>query len=268
VNEPFFVSCTRGSKEETDLYHSLRKLGADRFRFFEHNETGLPHGYNSVLDESLAGDGVIIFVHDDVVLGDLFIREKLAGAFDELGYAIVGLAGTSDFKINPYLNPTTWLQPPLEACSGAVEHQPPGQPASMEAYGPTPRRCVVLDGLFLAVDLKKLGSLRFDEQFPFHFYDLDFCLSAYRAGLSLGTVNIYVTHRSHGNRRSDEFKHAQGLFHAKWGAGRYRMNLGDWTPNEANIQVESPPQQTDIRRNEVCHCGSGRKYKHCHGRFA
>jgi SEC-C motif/Glycosyltransferase like family len=265
VNEPFFVSCTRGSKEETDLYHSLRKLGADRFHFFEHNQNGLPHCYNSVLDGNLGGDGVIIFAHDDLVLGDLFIREKLARAFGELGYAIAGLAGTSDFKISPYLNPTTWMQPPLEACSGAVEHQPPGQPASMEAYGPAPRRCVVLDGLFLAVDLKKLGSLRFDEQFPFHFYDLDFCLTVHRAGLALGTVNVYVTHRSHGNRRSDDFKHAQGLFHAKWGAGQYRITLHDSTSDGANIQAVSP-QQTDIRRNELCHCGSGRKYKHCHGR--
>lgn len=267
MTEPFFVSCTRGSKEETDLYHSLRKLGADRFHFFEDNRSGLSHCYNSVLDEKLAGDGVIIFVHDDVVLGDLYIREKLAGAFDELGYAIAGLAGTSDFKISPYLNPTTWMQPPLEACSGAVEHQPAGQPASMEAYGPVPKRCVVLDGLFLAVDLKKLGSLRFDEQFPFHFYDLDFCLTAHRAGLALGTVNIYVTHRSHGNRRSDEFKKAQGRFHAKWGPGQYRTDLQNRTPSGANIQATSP-QLARIGRNELCYCGSGRKYKHCHGRLA
>ena len=28
-----------------------------------------------------------------------------------------------------------------------------------------------------------------------------------------------------------------------------------------------PPEGTDLRRNDPCHCGSGFKYKHCHGRI-
>jgi len=223
VRELFFVSCTRGRKEETDLYRSLNKLGTDRFLFFENNQERLSTCYNRVLDERAGRDEILIFVHDDVAVGDLFLREKITEAFDRQDYAIAGLAGTSDFKIPPDLAVTSWLQPPREACSGAVEHHKPGSSTitMMRVYGPTPRRCVVLDGLFLAIDLKKIGHIRFDERLAFHFYDLDFCLTAHQAGLILGTINVYVTHRSSGNYSSQAFKEAQSTFGAKWKSGRY-----------------------------------------------
>ncbi len=57
----------------------------------------------------------------------------------------------------------------------------------------------MLDGLFLAVSMQTLISakdLRFDEQFDFHFYDLDFCRSAGKKEVSMGTWPISVTHAS------------------------------------------------------------------------
>ena len=213
------VSCTRGRKEETDLYHSLRKLGTSCFVFIENNRNGLSTCYNRILDERAGRDEIVIFVHDDVTIGDLFLQEKITTAFDERNYAIAGLAGTSDFKIPPDLGTIFWLQPPAEAWSGAVEHHIGGS-TIMTVYGPTPKRCVVLDGLFLAVDIGKIGQVRFDEQLAFHFYDLDFCLAAHRAGLILGTTNVYVTHRSGGNLSSPAFKAAQTAFRAKWKAGQ------------------------------------------------
>jgi hypothetical protein len=224
VRELFIVSCTRGRKEETDLYRSLRKLGTDRFLFMENNRKGLSTCYNCILDERASRDEIVIFVHDDVTIGDLFLREKMTEAFDEHDYAIAGLAGTSDFNIHPNLGAISWLQPPPEACSGAVEHHMPGNSAMMNVYGPTPRRCVVLDGLFLAIDPRKIGHIRFEEQLAFHFYDLDFCLTAHQAGLILGTVNVYVTHRSGGSYSSQAFREAQTAFRAKWKGGQYRID--------------------------------------------
>src|SRR6267378_4290954 len=191
----FIVSCTRGRKEETDLYRSLRKLGADCFLFIENNRKGVSTCYNRILDEKSGRDEIVIFVHDDVTIGDLFLQEKITAAFDQENYAIAGLAGTSDFKIRPDAGVISWFQPPAEAWSGAVETHLPDGSTIMSAFGPTPKRSVVLDGLFLAIDLRKIGHVRFEEQLAFHFYDLDFCLTAHLAGLSLGTTNIYVTHR-------------------------------------------------------------------------
>jgi GT2 family glycosyltransferase len=219
VRELLIVSCTRGRKEDTDLYRSyrsLRRLGTNRIRFIENNRKGLSACYNAILEERAGRDEIIIFVHDDVIISDIFLREKMTEACDKRGYAIVGLAGSSAFRIDPSLEVTEWAVPPSEAWSGWVEHDVPGISPIMVIFGPVPRRCIVLDGLFLAVDIKKAPHIRFDEQFAFHFYDLDFCLTANEAGLMLGTSNIYVTHMSHGNYWSQEFKDAQARFRAKW----------------------------------------------------
>jgi Methyltransferase domain/Glycosyltransferase like family/SEC-C motif len=184
----------------------------------------------------------VIFVHDDVTIGDLFIQEKLTEVFDRHDYAIAGLAGTSDFKIHQNIEIISWCQYPQEACSGAVEHHRPSMSTMMNTWGPTPRRCVVLDGLFLAVDLKKIRHIRFDEQFTFHFYDLDFCLTAHQAGLVLGTVNVYVTHRSDGGYFSQAFREAQAKFRAKWKTGQYRTGfLGTLQEQTGeNLHAKSP----------------------------
>jgi hypothetical protein len=259
VKDLFIVSCTRGRKEDTDLYPSLCKLGIDRYLFIESNVKGLSCCYNSILNERSGRDEIVIFVHDDVTIGDLFFQEKILSAFRIHGYAVGGLAGTSDFTINPDLQATMWFQQPYDACSGAVEHRiSDGDSTLMFVAGLTPKRCVVLDGLLLAVDLKQIGPVRFDEQFAFHFYDLDFCLTVHRAGLVMGTMNVYVTHRSVGNYQSQEYKEMQSSFRKKWKAGRYR--IGDASTFVASRSVP--------RRNEACHCGSGLKYKHCHGRLA
>lgn len=218
MKDLFFVSCTQSRKEETVLYRSLLKLGTSRYQFFEENKTGLSTIYNGILNEHAGRDEIVIFVHDDVTIGDLFIQEKLNEAVGPLGFAIVGLAGTSSFNLMLDKQITMWLQPPQEALSGAVEH-PAGNNTNMNfwsVYGPTPRRCVVMDGLFLAVDLAKIGDLRFDEQFEFHFYDLDLCLSAHRAGLLLGTTNVYVNHQSGGSYNNPAFFATQERFRQKW----------------------------------------------------
>ncbi len=266
----FIVSCTRGRKEETDLYRSLRKLGTDSFLFVENNRKGLSTCYNRILDEKAGRDEIVIFVHDDVTIGDLFLQEKITEAFDLRNYAIAGLAGTSDFKIHPDLGVITWFRSPPEAWSGAVENHMPGSSTIMSAFGPTPKRCVALDGLFLAIDVKKIGHVRFDEQLAFHFYDLDFCLTAHQAGLVLGTINVYVTHRSGGDYSSQAFKEAQTTFRAKWKDGHYRIDPPGPVQGADKLilhQANVRPSQATPRRNEPCYCGSGRKYKHCHGQL-
>jgi len=271
VRKLFIVSCTRGRKEETDLYRSLRKLGTDSFLFIENNRKGLSTCYNRILDEKAGRDEIVIFVHDDVTIGDLFFQEKITEAFDQRNYAIAGLAGTSDFKIRPDLAVTSWFQSPPEACSGAVENHMPGNWTIMSSFGPTPKRCVALDGLFLAIDLKKIRHVRFDEQLAFHFYDLDFCLTAHQAGLILGTVNVYVTHRSGGNFSSQGFKEAQTTFRAKWKDGHYRIDPPGPVQGADKLimhEVNVRPSQATPRRNELCYCGSGRRYKHCHGQLS
>jgi Glycosyltransferase like family len=222
LRDLLFVSCTRGRAEQTDLFRSLQRLGVEDSFFFESNESGLPACYNTVLNDYAGRDVIIVFAHDDVTIGDIFLHEKLTYAFEGRGYAIAGVAGSSQFNTSPDDPKTKWCQQPDSAWSGAVEHALQGGMKYMTSYGPTPRRCVVLDGLFMAVDTKQIGNLRFDEQFAFDFYDVDFCLSAHCAGLALGTIGIYVHHRSAGIA-SAAFYQAQQKFRAKWGDQHYEV---------------------------------------------
>jgi len=56
----------------------------------------------------------------------------------------------------------------------------------------------------------------FDPRFDFHFYDMDFCRTARKAGLRLGTWPICLTHQSGGNFASDAWKEKCRLYREKW----------------------------------------------------
>src|SRR5205807_799558 len=96
----------------------------EQYRFFENNEQGLSARYNSVLEERAGHDEIVVFVHDDVTICDVYVREKLNEAISELGYSIVGLAGNLNFKIDTKEAITNWMSPRhnFQILSGAVEH--------------------------------------------------------------------------------------------------------------------------------------------------
>ena len=97
--------------------------------------------------------------------------------------------------------------------SGSVRHGDP-HAAGVHHYGPTPRACELLDGLFLAVNVSRLRERRvqFDTRFRFHGYDLDFCRTARAASLRVGTWPIALTHASRGSYDSPAWRDAAGEY--------------------------------------------------------
>jgi len=75
-----------------------------------------------------------------------------------------------------------------------------------------------MDGVFLAARVSSLldRNVRFDEQFPFHFYDVDFCRTATAAGLKLGTWPIAISHASSGIFGSPEWHKYKFMYFQKW----------------------------------------------------
>lgn len=213
MSDLFFVSCTRDAKEDSLLWTSLRALGIPDFHFFEHNRRGLPVCYNEWL-ERLAGQDVrLVLAHDDVMLGDVFVRDKLDEAFKT--FSIAGVVGSSYFDIQLETEAYSWDVWPAEHVSGAIEHAGRGR-SQWFAFGPMPRRCVVLDGVFLAIDMRTIGSVRFDPRFSFHLYDLDFCLTAHCANLALGTASIPLRHLRRPEYLSEAYRRAKDEFRRKW----------------------------------------------------
>src|SRR5262249_48930877 len=103
-----FASCTRGRKEDTDLYRSLIALGKGTFQFFENNKVGVSSRYNEVLEDRAGRNEILVFAHDDLTITDTFIAEKLNAAISRYGFAIIGVAGSSVLDVAPANRPTSW----------------------------------------------------------------------------------------------------------------------------------------------------------------
>jgi glycosyl transferase family 2 len=215
------VCATRATREDfvrkTSLGASLERISSHRL--FEvavsyNNHLGLPLVYNREIVDANRNKA-LVFVHDDVWIDDFFFAQRIneaLGAFD-----IVGLAGnvrggaeqcTWAFRDKP----GSWDAP--ENLSGAVAHKGRG----VSWYGPTPREVKLLDGLLLAARASSLlrTGVRFDPIYRFHFYDLDFCRTADRAGLRIGTWPIAVTHASGGRYGTGEWRSAARTYFEKW----------------------------------------------------
>lgn len=164
------------------------------------NTTSLSKIYNKHLThKTLKKHDVVLFVHDDVFIDDLGCFDKLYSSLFTYDNDIIGVAGTAQATIK---RPALWhLMSDRQYHSGAVSHLDTQHDVmQMTSFGPYPRRCLLLDGLFLAVNLKRVLEVDwcFNEQFDFHHYDLASCLDANKLKLKLSTCNIHVVHESPG----------------------------------------------------------------------
>ena len=226
------VSAT--TKNETDFRHRtllgqslnlIPKVNIIDINLFFNNvgncQKGLSSLYNLFLQPEYKNE-ILLFVHDDVYLHDWHIAHRLNDAIER--FDVIGLAGNTnpDFSEpswalgwNRAKYPTGWQ--PREYLSGAVGHLGP-RGTEVSYYGEAPRSCKLLDGLFLAINAEKVleGSVRFDEQFKFHFYDLDFCRQCFEKGFRIGTWPISVTHASGGAFGSPSWLDSKTKYFLKW----------------------------------------------------
>ena len=221
------VCATRASvrdfPQKTLLGPCLPRLGEFMtfgLQLFAENTRPLGECYNAAIDAAADGD-VLVFVHDDVCVDDWMLGQRLQEALQH--FDVVGVAGNTrvqDHQVAWYLQPerpgvpSPWDR---EHLSGAIGHGSPRSRITM--YGPSPQAVRLLDGVFLAVRAGCLqqSGVRFDPTLAFHFYDLDFCLQAHRAGLRLGTWPIAITHASGGESiQTQSWADARLVFLKKW----------------------------------------------------
>lgn len=227
-----FVTATRQSQTEFEaaspLAISLRRLGQVtpvRLMLATHNTQPLALHYNAAI-EACAPDDLLVFVHDDVSFDDWLAGARLAEAL--MQFDVVGVAGNQRRQLGQetwYMQPGRWVGEQRVAqdfdhgnLSGVVAHGI-GARASVSVYGPSPRPVQLLDGVLLAANGMRLrrSAVRFDPVFAFHFYDLDFCRTAHRAGLRLGTWPLAVTHASPGESvRTAAWQEACKAYLHKW----------------------------------------------------
>lgn len=210
MSNTFIIAATKGSRKDTLLYKSNK--GEDIF-FKEYNKESLQKVYNKAIDFAIKENlEYIVLVHDDVILENFSIK-KLEENFKT--YDLFGVAGTSEVKLQA---PALWhlMGGGIHSNNlhGAVAHLHNNK-KSMTSFGSYPSRVLMIDGVFMAISRKVFKKIRFDENCPakFHMYDLDYSLSAHKAGFKVGVSDIYITHASPGLREfTEEFNKGSDWF--------------------------------------------------------
>jgi hypothetical protein len=205
---PIFKSLQR-HHDSKDLFSA----GKFDFVLVKDNKEGLPKVYNKFLQDSKYQKDILLFVHDDVELEDLFLIEKLQNS----PYEVTGLAGTKKANLN---KPPGWhLMSTKEDWVGEVAHAD-SSGVWTTVFGPTNSRALLIDGLFIAVDVKAINekNVSFNEKFEFHHYDLSFCLDCNKAKVKIGVLPIRVIHHGLGDSMlSEEWKVSAEIFKQTYG---------------------------------------------------
>jgi GT2 family glycosyltransferase len=224
---PIRVVCaTRVSRDKflsnTALGKSIKsyiEVSTAEVKLYAENSTGLSEIYNKAIEESTNSPAILVFVHDDIVLYDFFWSERIRDGVEK--FDIAGLAGNlrrvskqpSWAFVNDSFN---WDL--ASNLSGTVAHGVTFPLNKVLPFGPSNQECKLLDGVFLAVKSELLikSNLRFDENFKFHFYDLDFCRQAELKNLTMGTIPLSIVHESGGSFNSEAWRNSYQLYLSKW----------------------------------------------------
>jgi len=219
------VSATRYSESDfwakSALGLSLKRHLKQDDRLFAHivfeNTRGLSEVFNERIDKA-DKDTTLVFIHDDVWIDEVNFADVITKGLDK--FDVIGIAGNKRRTPNQpawaFVDPNfTWDD--KANLSGQVAHSKNAF-GVVEVFGEAPAACELLDGVFLAAHKSSLtkSNVRFDEQFDFHFYDLDFCRTARQAGLTLGTWLIKLTHQSAGAFGTPQWRQKHEKYINKW----------------------------------------------------
>jgi glycosyltransferase involved in cell wall biosynthesis len=174
-------------------------------------EKSLSQVYNEILSE--AKTDIIVFCHDDIYFDTTGWYHKLMKHFDKSDYGIIGMAGTTDMPASG-----KWWED-RKKMIGIVNHENGGkkwESKYSESLNNNIGQTIIVDGLFIAVDRRKIKK-SFNEEFEgFHFYDIPFCFENHLEGVKIGVItNIRITHKSIGQTNEQWEKNRQ-LFEKKY----------------------------------------------------
>lgn len=197
------------------LYRSLHIeviLSAD-------NSKGLPEIYNAAIEACRSDPAVLIFAHDDLHILDFYWMDAVFNGLSQFG--IIGLAGNR--RRVPFQSSWAFIDQEFtwddsSNLSGLVGHGDAFPPTNLSNFGPPLQEVKLLDGLLLAAFSETLiqNHMKFDEQFKFHFYDLDFCRQAEIRGIKMGTIPLSLIHESGGSFGSEAWYQGYETYLQKW----------------------------------------------------
>ncbi|HSI45940.1 MAG TPA: tetratricopeptide repeat protein [Methylophilus sp.] len=219
------VSATRMNEEtfwrDSALGRSLKRHMQQDARLVAKVACDNTRGLSEIFNEAIASapdDALLVFIHDDVWIDENTFVQTISSGLQQ--YDVIGVAGNA--RIQPgqtgwcFLD-TKFTWDDTANLRGSVGH---GQHAFGQAsnYGVSSGASQLMDGVFLAAYKKRLmtADVKFDPQFDFHFYDLDFCRTATAAGLQLGVWPVQMTHQSGGAFGTQRWRDKYQQYASKW----------------------------------------------------
>ena len=221
---------TRESKPEF-IEYLKKSSGFKKIEVIEKVNKGdksLAQVYNEVLSE--ATTDIIVFCHDDIYFDTNGWYHKLMKHFEKSEYGIIGMAGTTSMPASG-----KWWED-RKKMIGIVNHEHEGkkwESKYSESLNNLIEPTIIVDGLFIAVDRRKLKK-NFNEDFKgFHFYDIPFCFENHLEGVKIGVItNIRLTHKSIG-QTNEQWEINRQLFEEK-----YKDNLPVKLPINPNKRLK------------------------------
>jgi len=155
----------------------------------------LSEAYNIILEKS--SNDIVVLCHDDIYFDTKNWAQKLVKHFKRNpDYGILGVAGSVQL-----LSSAKWWEKPKNM-RGIVKHEHEGkkwESKYSENLGNQLDDVVLVDGLFIAMNKKKLKKTFNEEVKGFHFYDVAFSFDNYIEGVKIGVMyDIRITHLSIG----------------------------------------------------------------------
>ena len=178
------------------------------------NTRSLAAVYNEVLKKPEVSGKILVYIHSDLIIDDIFVKEKLNERFSRCPKAVaVGIAGGGRMEYKPEI-PQLWHLITLRATRmGEVGGNLTNDilsPVMTTSFGLSGKRAILIDGCFMAIDVDRLKNVGvvFDENSPslYNFYDLIFSVNCYLKGAEIYVDSIRATHKSPGLlKRNEDF---------------------------------------------------------------
>jgi GT2 family glycosyltransferase len=230
--------------------HVIEKSGLKNedidFVFYENNnQYSLTEVYDKALKE--AKHDIIVFLHDDIQIKNQKWGVKLLNHFNTSDYGIIGVAGTTEIGASG-----TWWDK-FNLMVGIVEHKQDNKTHTSKYcknFGDKIIQTVMVDGLFFAVDRKKI-VYNFDKTIPgFHFYDVDFTFGNHINGVKVGVIfDIRILHNSVG-KVNEQWNVNRLNFVNKWTTLLQEKIKGEIFYDEPSINLKLEPKLALIILNK------------------
>jgi hypothetical protein len=191
--------CTRVS-DENHGKHLIKSCGLDpkKIQIIEIVNTGnrsLTNCYNEILEKS--NYKYVVFCHSDITIETKQWGNKLVKLFDKNPeYGIIGVAGSKNMPVSGQ-----WWEN-RNKMYGRVAHTHEGKTwlsTYSDDLGQNVEETVIVDGVWFAVDKRRIKKTFNENVEGFHFYDVTFAFENYLEGVKVGvTTSIRINHQSIG----------------------------------------------------------------------